>query len=146
MIVTNYRNADGSILLAVVITGTKRTEGIEFPTPSDCPIQVGVISWGPGHLVAAHYHPPTVRTLTSTTEVLMLTRGSAELRLWDNVMSPAGVRQILPGDIVVILSGGHELTAGEDGFDAVECKTGPYLGAQDKIRFDPSLWGQIDCS
>lgn len=132
-------------VLGTVIAGRRTTEGITFYTKSSDALQVGVMSWDAGHEIVPHRHREYRREVEGTAEVLVVRGGSAEVLFYGRGKTPVTRRTVEAGDVLILVTGGHSLTAGPDGFEAVEARVGPYRGPEeDKVRFRPELLGQID--
>lgn len=127
----------GGGLLATVIDRTLPSPGIEFVTDPADPLQVATMCHPPGHVVRAHWHPPVPRQIARTTEVLVVTAGSAVLDLYgpanDELLHSV---EIGPRHVVILYGSGHgvRVREGHIPFCAVEVKQGPYPGAaRDKV-------------
>jgi mannose-6-phosphate isomerase-like protein (cupin superfamily) len=134
-------------VLGIVLAGHKKTEGISFVTKATDALQVGAMNWPAGHKIVPHVHKEYRREVEGCSEVLVVREGSAEVVWYDEKRAPITRRTVDAGDVLVIVAGGHSLTAGPEGFEAIEARVGPYRGAdEDKLRFTPdeSLLGQID--
>lgn len=121
---------DGELLGYVFLRGETEGPGCQFLTPPDSPMQVALIRHGKGHTIRPHAHHPVVRVTTGTPEVLIVTEGSVTL-WWYTVTGEAVAFHVLQiGDMAVLLSGGHGLTAGPLGVELIECKLGPFPGTE----------------
>lgn len=129
---TTVTDGAGTILGYVFTRGfdEPKPSGVDFLTPPGSPQQVALISHPRRHRVAAHGHHPLFRETVGTPETLVVLKGGCVLRFY----TPDGVHlasHVLgPGDVAVLLAGGHDLEAGEHGVELVEVKQGPYLGAE----------------
>jgi hypothetical protein len=103
-----------------------------FTDPSD-PQQVALIRYPVGHSVAAHVHREHERRVTRTVEVLAVRRGAMFLRVYTSRGRLASELVLLPGDVAVLLAGGHGLTALAD-LELLEVKNGPYAGSREKDK------------
>lgn len=99
--------------------------------PGD-PLQVGFVVHPAGHVIAPHVHRPVARSFTGTPEVLLVQQGRCHLDLFDETDgSPLDTVALGPGDIVVLLGGGHGFRMDEDTV-LLEVKQGPYGGLDEK--------------
>jgi mannose-6-phosphate isomerase-like protein (cupin superfamily) len=130
-------NANREMLLAIVISVRPRPHGISFVTEDDSVHQVGVLNWPEGHIIDAHIHNPLTRTIDSTQEVLFIRSGRVRMDLYDMNQSYQCSRELVSGDTVFLVSGGHGFEILEEA-DIVEVKQGPYLGEGEKTRFAPA--------
>ena len=124
----------GQTVLACLIRGTHQPRATEFVTPDDWNQQVGFIVYPRGGEIARHRHLPIERTLTGTSEVLIVRQGRCEVDFFDVDANLVATREIAQGDILVLVSGGHGFRMLEDTI-LLEVKQGPYTGLQEKSFF-----------
>jgi hypothetical protein len=103
--------------------------------PHDDLFQGGFVVYPAGGKVAAHGHTLVERHLIGTAETVMVRRGKAILKLFDNAHQVVAERMMTAGDIVMLVSGGHGFTMLEDTI-LFEIKQGPYTGLEEKERFE----------
>lgn len=113
--------------LALVVRAGPCPDGCLFLTDPAEPLQVALMSRPAGHKVGAHTHPPVRRETMHTQEVLLVRSGRVRLSLYSSQGEPAGERVLGPGDLAVLLRGGHALEALEAS-EVAEVKSGPYCG------------------
>lgn len=123
-------------LLALILRADFQPEGIEFYTDDDSAQQVGAMAWPKGRVILPHMHNLVDRTVSRTQEVLVIRKGKVRVDLFDESRNYLESRILNEGDIILLASGGHGFTMLEDAI-MVEIKQGPYLGEQDKVRFEP---------
>lgn len=123
----------GEVLVYVVRANAAPTS-TTFLTPDTLPLQLGFIVYPRGGEVARHYHKPIARQLQTTTEVLLVQRGSCELDVYDAQCEPVATTTLRQGDVVMLCAGGHGLRMNEDTV-LLEVKQGPYTGVAEKVRF-----------
>lgn len=121
---------DGSEgLLAIIVRGDAGP-GVKFVTHPSDRVQVGMMSHPAGHVIPAHLHNvldrPAARTATQ--EVLVIRRGWMDVSFFDRRGRPVGLRRVGAGEVLILLTGGHGMTVGDDGVEMVEVKQGPFLG------------------
>lgn len=109
---------------------------IDFHTHPSAVLQVATIRHPSGHVVEPHVHLPHTRTIRGTPEVIVIRAGKVGVDFYTCDQRYVTSRVLLPGDVVILLSGGHALQILEDA-EMLEVKQGPYLGAEDKVRFQP---------
>jgi hypothetical protein len=105
-----------------------------FATPDDCPQQVGFIVHGAGSEIARHFHAPVERAIVGTPEVLVLLEGRCEIDVYDREQALVATRELQPGDVMVMVAGGHGFRMLED-TAMLEIKQGPYFGPDEKRQF-----------
>lgn len=121
-------------LLAVVVRAGALPDKTDFMTSPDLPLQLGYIVYPTGGQVPRHFHKPVQRTLTSTAEVLLVQQGRCRLDLFDSECQPVTSRELVAGDVVLLLAGGHGFQMLEPTV-FLEIKQGPYGGLDEKERF-----------
>jgi hypothetical protein len=120
----------GGKTLALVVRHDFCVEGVQFLTPEDSGLQLGVWGHPKGKRIKAHLHRIKERTVTGVQEVVIVSSG----RLSTDFYSQDGVKVattvLNKGDVIILLDGGHGFTALED-VRVVEVKQGPYYGIED---------------
>lgn len=122
-------------LLALIVRNDFAAEGIRFFTPSDFSQQLAHMSHPAGKVIEPHTHNPVRREVIHTQEVLFLKRGKLRVDFYGADQKYAESRLLGPGDVILLVSGGHGFEAIED-LEMIEVKQGPFLGDVDKTRFD----------
>lgn len=122
-------------LLALVIRDEAAGDGrMRFYTPSDLNVQVGSAALPGGGAIPRHIHRAVERTITGTTEVIVVQAGTLRVDFFSTAREFVCSREITVGDLVITLGGGHGYTAlSEARF--LEVKQGPYVAEDDKVRF-----------
>jgi hypothetical protein len=131
--VTVERITARELTLALVMRAVPAPPGAQFVTPPDAGLQVGVLTHAEGTNIPRHVHRQIERQVSGTSEVLIVRSGSCELDVFDDEELIA-TTQLSPGDVMVLLAGGHSLRMLEDTV-LVEVKQGPYLGVEEKVRY-----------
>ena len=124
----------GDEILAVIIRGSFKAEGVHFFTPDTFSQQLGYMNWPAGHQILPHTHNPVQRTIEWTQEALFIRSGKVRLDIYDQQRTYLKSTILLPGDMVLLSHGGHGLVMLEKS-EIIEVKQGPYAGEADKIRF-----------
>jgi mannose-6-phosphate isomerase-like protein (cupin superfamily) len=132
--IEEYRSTTGAVL-ALVVRSTARATGIEFFTPPESSQQLGIMRHEAGHRVLPHIHNVVAREVHRTQEVLLVREGSCELDLYGENREFVASLVLSLGDVVLLASGGHGLRMLEE-CELLEVKQGPYLGVDDKVRFE----------
>ena len=126
----------GGTLLAVILRGSYEPESIEFLTQPDATMQLGVMRRPKGHVIQPHVHRPVARTIQYTCETLFIAKGRVEVTFFTPDHAPVGTREVVAGDTLLLVHGGHGFRMLEDS-KLIEVKQGPYAGEQfDKFRFE----------
>jgi hypothetical protein len=128
--------SSGDKLLAILVGRDHQPPATEFVTPSEQNLQVGFVKYPQGGVVQAHRHLPLERHIVGTNEVIVVRSGTVELALYDDDKALVTRRVLVPGDLVLLLGGGHGFRMVEDAV-LMEIKQGPYSGLQEKERFTP---------
>lgn len=122
-------------VLAILIPNTYQDEGIQFFTPSEYSQQLAYMHYAPGKEIAPHFHPPVLRQITITQEVLVIRKGKVRVDFYDEKQVYVQSRILRAGDVVLLVSGGHGLEVLEE-LEMIEVKQGPYSGEGEKARFE----------
>jgi hypothetical protein len=120
--------------LAYIIRAEISPKKTTFLTPSDFKQQVGFVVYPAGGEIQRHVHLPLERHLVGTSEVIIVRRGLCEIDIYDDVREFVTSRELRPGDIMLMVAGGHGFRMLEDTV-LLEVKQGPYTGVDEKERF-----------
>lgn len=126
MNIRQHRDGD-STLLAISFHYERPEPGLHFVTDPEGLLQAAYMCHPAGHRIAAHYHQPVDRQLSTTWEVVLVKRGHCKVTL------DCGEVQLGPGDFIVLISGAHSFVMETD-CEMYEVKQGPYAGEADKRR------------
>lgn len=121
--------------LAYIIRGTFVPAKTTFLTPDSFKQQVGYIVYPAGGTVRPHRHLPLERHLVGTSEVLVVRSGRCEMDVFTDSGELVATRELLPGDVMVMVAGGHGFRMLEDTV-LLEIKQGPYTGLTEKEHFE----------
>src|SRR4051812_10025601 len=121
-------------LIAIIVPPQPILPGCQFVTDPESLLQVGFMRRATGSHIAPHIHPDHVRYVRRTTEVLIVKSGLIRVTLYNSSRVNIGSYHLLPGTVLILVSGGHEFLFLEDS-EVVEVKQGPYAGAKDKVVF-----------
>lgn len=123
-------------LIATIVRRDPPTEaGTKFVTDGKQPLEVARTWYRRGHRVKPHRHVHYSRKAFTgqTQEVLIIEKGRMDCEFYDYQGRYAGGYTGRPGDIIIIVGGGHSFTALED-VELIEVKQGPHT-PQDKEFF-----------
>lgn len=121
-------------ILAYIIRDDHKCEGVDFITPDDYSQQVAYMHHPAGKVIDAHVHNAVHRSVLFTQEVLFIKKGKLRVDFYDEYEDYLESRVLNPGDVLLLVSGGHGFKALEE-LEMVEVKQGPYSGDKDKTRF-----------
>lgn len=121
-------------LLAITIKGDYVPDKTEFFTPDTFKQQAGFIVYDKEKNIEPHIHHEMPRSLKGTSEVLILKKGHARVDFYSQDKKYAMSRELFPGDVLILVSGGHGFHFYEHSV-FLEIKQGPYIGPQEKERF-----------
>lgn len=122
-------------ILALIIRDGYTCEGVDFITPDEYSQQVAYMHHPAGKVIDAHIHNLVHRDVVLTQEVLFIKRGILRVDFYDEYEEYLESKNLYPGDIILLVSGGHGFRA-LDEVEMVEVKQGPYVGNDDKKRFE----------
>lgn len=105
-----------------------------FLTPNHFGQQMGMIVYGEGQSIQPHLHLPVVREVHGTTEMVMVRKGACRVDIYDRQKQLITSREMVQGDLVLLLAGGHGFQMSEDTV-LFEVKQGPYVDQNEKERF-----------
>ena len=125
--------ADGKVLAFIIRCGIN-PDKTTFVTPSDLKQQVGFIVYPAGGKIQRHMHRPLERHIVGTSEVIIVRRGCCEIDIYDDERNLAATRKLSPGDIMLMVGGGHGYRMLDDTV-LLEIKQGPYTGVDEKENF-----------
>ncbi|BCQ29864.1 hypothetical protein NK8_80550 (plasmid) [Caballeronia sp. NK8] len=123
------------VTLAIIIRDSYSKEGINFLTPREFPQQLAYMEHPAGKLIHAHVHTCLPRRIECTQEVLFVKRGRMQVSLYTADREFVTKRMLHAGDVILLASGGHGFEVIDD-VSFIEVKQGPYIGEQEKVRFN----------
>ena len=118
-----YRNR----LLALVVRASYEEEGVNFLTPNDNPLQLGVLKHRQGTAIRPHTHRSLPRVVEQVQEVLHVARGEIEVSFYGKKGKRIRSTTVRSGDTILLVSGGHGFSILKDS-KIIEVKQGPYYG------------------
>lgn len=120
---------------AIIIRKNHHSEGIEFLTDGEYSQQLAYMHHGPGKIIDAHVHNREVRHVEYTQEVLVIKEGKLRVDFYRDNREYIESTILEAGDVIMLVSGGHGFKVLEE-LEMIEIKQGPYLGENDKTRFE----------
>ena len=122
--------------LAIILRSEYKDDGINFFTPDNFSQQLGYMKHKKGHKIVPHLHNKVSREISYTFEVLFVKSGKVKVNFYDNNKTYLSSNILNKGDVILLAYGGHGFEIIEDS-EMIEVKQGPYLGEDDKTRFNP---------
>lgn len=122
-------------VLGIIIPGDYDPQQSEFITPDSYKQQIGFIVYPQDGVIVPHIHHEMERNLHGTSEVLLVRHGHCWVDFYLQDKSFYCSRELKTGDILALISGGHGFRMIEHTV-FLEVKQGPYIGTQEKERFD----------
>ena len=120
--------------MALIMRQSYEPEGINFITPRDNPLQLGVLKHQKGSKIKPHIHKSSPRIVNEIQEVLHVVYGKVETEFYETNGKKVSSATLNSGDTILLLSGGHGFNILEDS-KIIEVKQGPYHGVEeDKER------------
>jgi len=128
---------EGHVVLARHIpSDVAWSDGLSFFSRDDDFIQVGVWGYDADKSLKAHIHNEVERRVLWTQEVLFVRSGQIRANIYDTSEQKVAELLVNPGDVIILLRGGHGYDILQDGTQVLEIKNGPYVGADlDRRRF-----------
>ncbi|MEM2890628.1 MAG: hypothetical protein QW358_04775 [Candidatus Hadarchaeum sp.] len=121
-------------LFAIILRSGFEMDGVNFFTPEDNPLQLGVLKYEKGVEIRPHVHKNSVKTIKKIQEVLHIMYGKIEASFYNITGEKVGSSILNVGDTILLLDGGHGFRILENS-KILEIKQGPYLGPdKDKER------------
>lgn len=122
-------------VIAMIVRNNHECEGVDFLTPGDYSQQVAYMHHPEGKQIDAHIHNVVRRDVLMTQEVLVIKKGKLRVDFYDNYEDYLESRILEAGDVMLLVSGGHGFKVLEE-LEMIEIKQGPYVGDNDKNRFE----------
>lgn len=122
--------------LGAIVRSTYHNNGIGFFSKDNDGLQLGYMNRPDDYVIVPHTHNKVKREVFFTEEILFIRSGMVRVDFYDDNQTYIESYIARGGDIVILKAGGHGFKVIERA-DIFEVKQGPYLGAQDKVRFDP---------
>ena len=121
-------------LLAMIIRNDFFCEGVKFITPDEYSQQIAYMHHPVDKEIAAHVHNMVHRNVVLTQEVLFIKKGVLRVDFYDEYEDYLESKDLYAGDCILLVSGGHGFRVLEE-VEMIEIKQGPYVGDNDKRRF-----------
>ena len=122
--------------LGSIVSSKYHSSGIGFFSKDNDGLQLGYMNRPDNYVIAPHTHNKIKREVFFTEEILFIRSGMVRVDFYDDNQQYIESHMVHGGDIVILKAGGHGFKIIERA-DIFEVKQGPYLGTQDKVRFEP---------
>ena len=122
--------------IALILRADYTKDGIVFFTPNNFSQQLAYMNRPAGYMIAPHVHNRVIREVHYTQEVLFIKKGKVKIDFYNQAREFLESTVVSTGDVILLAGGGHAFTMLEN-TEIIEVKQGPYVGEQDKTRFEP---------
>lgn len=122
-------------LIAIILYNEFTKDGIQFFSPGDFSQQLGYMKRKKGDTIQEHKHLLHLREIKFTQETLFIKKGRVKVNFFDEENTYFTSRELKTGDVILLASGGHGFEF-LDETEIIEVKQGPYVGDEDKERFN----------
>jgi mannose-6-phosphate isomerase-like protein (cupin superfamily) len=129
---------DQNQILAIILSDRFDQPGIHFLTPDNLSQQLAYMHHPTGKVISPHVHNPVPRQVVYTQEVLFVKAGKLRVDFYNDQQQYFESRVLGAGDTILLITGGHGFEVLEE-VEMIEVKQGPYVGDQDKTRFQGIL-------
>ena len=126
---------DGTIAALIIRASFKKDKGIQFFTKNEDTLQLGYMNRHKGYEIQPHVHMPIPRVIEYTNEVLFIKSGKVKINFYNKNLKYEKSCILLKDDVVLLSTSGHGFEMIEDS-EIIEVKQGPYVGEDDKNRFN----------
>lgn len=122
-------------LYCILLRDSYVSNSISFFTPDSLSQQLGYLPHKKGNIIKPHRHNINKREILYTQEVLFIKKGCVRVNFYKDETTFVASEIIKDGDIILLCGGGHGFEILEDTV-MIEVKQGPYVGVDDKVRFE----------
>jgi hypothetical protein len=131
-----FINHEGTLCAIIVRHNARSEKKYNFLTQESNPLQLGMSFYGKGERIKNHIHLPRKIEVNQVQEYIVISEGRVRLDIIDADQMPIHSTEMVSGDSVLLLAGGHGFEILEP-TKIVEIKQGPYDGhSVDKKVFD----------
>ena len=123
---------------AMFFLHTLKIDGVKFLTPTESPLQIGLMERPTGHRVEPHRHPDHTFHVHTMSEFLYIEHGRIKATVYDDEWNILCERELSSGDSLLFLHGGHGIDVIES-TRMFEVKQGPYPGLKQSKVYAASL-------
>ena len=122
-------------ILALIVRTNKNTKsGVNFISPNNFGLQVGLMRHKKNHFIKPHIHKQYSRKVYTTSEVLLIKRGELRVDFYNNKKKYLFSKILKKNDLIILNEGAHGFKVKKT-LEMIEVKQGPYKLSKDKVRF-----------
>jgi len=135
------RDEHGNLICYIYKKEDRSNAGtLKFITEPNDALQVGMWDAYEDKSLTAHAHLAG-KTVKRMQEMFYIESGKIIAYIYDDSGKEIDSIVLCPGDIMIQVTGGHSflVRGGEEKTTVIECKNGPYLGADDKIQIKEKI-------
>lgn len=121
-------------ILAIVFPKNLPADGVRFLTPTNYPLQIGLIEHKNGKNVPLHIHKDMRYKVNTTQEFLYVIKGEVEITIATKQWKILEKFPLRAGDFVLFTGGAHGVDI-KKGARLIEVKQGPYPGDKYAKRY-----------
>lgn len=122
--------SEGKIFARVIRQAETLEPGLNFFSEDDENVQISIWNHENTKVLDSHVHKPIVRETIGTQEVVYVIKGKLHFDIYDNSGLLIAEDNLLKGDILICIQGGHGYQIIEPGTQVLEVKNGPYFGVE----------------
>ena len=126
-----YKN---KLFALIVKAKFRKKKGINFFTSKESTQQFGYMKHNKNHIVEPHQHNKRLTKILSTTEVIILLKGTLRVDFYNNKKAYLFSKIVNAKDVIMLVHGGHGFKVLKN-VEMIEVKQGPYSLVSDKIKF-----------
>ena len=120
--------------LAIYFPASSWQKGQTFLTRNQDFIQAGIWRFDHGAKLQPHIHNEVRRDISRTQEVIYIKNGRLVACIYNEDKRLIKKLEMSPGDLLILLKGGHGYEILEDDTEVLEVKNGPYPGPETDRR------------
>lgn len=124
---------DNGKILAVIFPHTE-TDGVNFLTKPELPLQIGILNHEAGKTIELHKHRGVESKTDFANEWIYVEAGQIEVTVANNEWAEIETVTLNKGESILLISGAHKVVF-HKGAQAIEVKQGPYPGADEAKIF-----------
>jgi hypothetical protein len=117
---------EGGETFAIIVRNVAAAEKYNFPTAPGESLQLGVLRFKAGDVVAPHAHHPKPAQAIAAQEFFIVQSGQIVVAVYREDGSQVARQPLGPGEAILLLRGGHGIEFSTDA-QVLEVKTGPYV-------------------
>ena len=124
------RIIDNEKTIAIIIRGKDWVPQLNFITSDSDFQQVGIWGYDKGKILLPHIHLETKKEAARSQEVIFIRRGRLKADLFNENEKLFKSVELIEGDTMILLAGGHGYEILENNTQVLEVKNGPFMGVE----------------